>query len=202
MGGSGNNNKVLFTGASWAGGPVYLALTYDQLDPAPVVGTAAAALIPGGASDQKQLQLGGTFDFKFLKLHGAYAKEEHVYYTAGIGLQPDAGADADAWMVGVSVPLLGGSLLGSYQDRDGDAVTVVLGATPTPLNQFSRERDRTVWAIAYTYPLSRRTNLYINFSDSDEEVLSRNLAPGSPTTDIAVATRDRKQYTVGLRHLF
>jgi predicted porin len=201
-GGSGNNNKVLFSGVSWAGGPVYLAATYDQLDPAPLTGTAATALIPGGASDQKQLQLGGTFDLKFLKLHGAYAKEDHVYYTSGIGLQPDAGADADAWMVGVSVPLLGGSLLGSYQDRNGDPVTVVLGATPTPLNQFTRERDREVWAIAYTYPLSRRTNLYINFSDSDEEIRNTNLVPGSPTTDIARATFDRKQYTVGMRHLF
>ncbi len=107
--GSGNNNKVLFTGVSWGGGPFYVALTYDQLEPAPLVGTAATPLISGGASDQKQLQIGATFDLKFLKLHGAYAKEDHVYYTAGIGLQPDAGADADAWMVGVSVPLFGGS---------------------------------------------------------------------------------------------
>ncbi len=153
------------------------------------MGTAATPLISGGASDQKQFQLGATFDFKFLKLHGAYAKEDHVYYTAGIGLQPDAGADADAWMAGVSVPLFGGTILASYQDRDGDDVNVVLGPVATPTNQFNRERDRTVWGIAYTYPLSRRTNLYINYSDSDEEISNRNLVAGSPTTDIARATR-------------
>ena len=200
--GSGNNNKVLFSGVSWGGGPFYVALTYDQLEPAPLVGTAATPLISGGASDQKQLQIGATFDLKFLKLHGAYAKEDHVYYTAGIGLQPDAGADADAWMVGVSVPLFGGSILGSYQDRNGDSTNVVLGPVATPTNQFSRERDRTVWGIAYTYPLSRRTNLYINYSDSDEDLTSRNLVAGSPTLDISRATVDRKQYTMGIRHLF
>jgi len=199
--GSGNNNKVLFSAVSWGAGPFYVALTYDQLEPAPVAGTATAALIPGGASDQKQLQLGASFDLKFLKIHGAYAKEENIYYTAGIGLQPDAGADADAWMLGVSVPLFGGSLLGSYQDRDGDGVNVVLGPTATPTNQFNRQRDRSVWAIGYAYPLSRRTNLYINFSDSDEELLNTNLATGV-TTDIARATVDRKQYTMGIRHLF
>jgi general bacterial porin, GBP family len=199
--GSGNNNKVLFTGVSWGAGPFYAALTYDQLEPAPVVGTATTALISGGASDQKQLQLGATFDLKFLKIHGAYAKEENIYYTAGIGLQPDAGADADAWMLGVSVPLFGGSLLGSYQDRDGDGVNVVLGPTATPTNQFNRQRDRSVWAIGYSYPLSRRTNLYFNFSDSDEELLNTNLATGV-TTDIARATVDRKQYSMGIRHLF
>ena len=148
-----------------------------------------------GGQDQKHLQLGLTFDLKFVKLHGGYAKEDDVYFTSGIALQPTPGADADAWMLGVTVPLLGGSLLGSYQTRDGDDVTVCLsavttGACPAASTQV-RQADRDVWAIGYTYPLSRRTNLYINFSDSDGEGFINNSV-----------TLDRKQYTVGVRHLF
>ena len=202
LAGSGNNNKVAFAGLSWGAGPFYVVATYDQLEPAPLVGTATTPVIFGGASDQKQIQLGATFDLKFLKLHGAYAKEDNVYYTAGIGLQPDAGADGDAWMAGVSVNLFGATFMGSYQERDGDGVNVILGPVATPLNQFNRERDRKVWAVGATYPLSRRTNLYLTFSDSDEDLRNSSLAPGGATTDIARTANDRKQYSVGFRHLF
>lgn len=55
----------------------------------------------------------------------------------------------------------------------------------------TRERDVDVWAIGFTYPFSRRTNGYINFSDRDgEKIVNNNI------------TIDRKQYTVGIRHLF
>lgn len=200
--GSGNNNKVFYTGASWGAGPFYVVVTYDQLEQASLAGTATTPLISGSDSDQKQLYVGASFDFKFLKIYGAYGKEDNIYFTAGIGVQPDAGADADVWMVGLSVPLFGGQLLGSYQDRSGDSVNVILGPTATPTNQFSRDRDRTVWGVGYMYPLSRRTNLYISYSDSDEDISSTNLAPGSVTTDISRPTVDRKQYSVGVRHLF
>lgn len=195
--GTGNNNRVAFFGASFGAGPFYAAITYDQIDfsDTGLAGSAATPRIPSGASDQKMLQIGATFDLKFVKLHGAYAKEDDVYFNAGLGLVPDAGADADAWMAGVSVPLFGGSLLASYQKRDGDSVDVCLSAVttgPCPITSVaSRQAERDVWAIGYAYPLSRRTNLYINFSDSDGE----GALQGSTTVD-------RKQYTMGIRHLF
>lgn len=187
--GSGNNNSVVALGANFAAGPFFAAVTYDVIDVAQggVAGTGTAVTVPAGAADQKHLQLGGTFDLKFVKLHAAYAKEDNVYFTSGLGLQIDPGADADAWMLGVTVPLFGGSLLGSYQDRDGDPVAVTLGNGTS----VTRERDRTVWAIGYSYPLSRRTNLYVNYSDSDGE----KSAQGSTTLD-------RSQATLGVRHLF
>jgi GBP family porin len=195
--GSGNNNRVLFTGVSFGAGPFYAALTYDVIDPtdAGLPGSATTPRIATGANDMKLLQIGATFDFKFLKLHGAYAKEDDVYFDSGIGLRPDTGADSDSWMGGVSVPLFGGSLLASYQKRDGDSVSVCLSpivSGPCPVAATAvRQAERDVWAIGYAYPLSRRTNLYINFSDSDGE----GAFQGS-------ATLDRKQYTLGMRHLF
>ncbi len=144
------------------------------------------------------LQVGATFDLKFVKLHAAYAKEDNVWLTVGFAPQVDAGADADAWMLGVTVPLFGGNVLGSYQKRDGDGVNVCLGVLVPAYWSLervalqSRERDIDVWAIGYTYPLSRRTNLYINYSDRDGEHSVNNNAGIVPG----------KQYTMGIRHLF
>ena len=195
--GSGNNNRTFFSGASYGAGPFYVAITYDVIEPtdAGLPGSATTPRVAAGANDMKLLQIGGTFDLKFVKLHGAYAKEDDVLFDTGFGLRPDTGADSDSWMGGVSVPLLGGTLLGSYQKRDGDSVTVCLSAVvtgPCPVGATAvRQAERDVWALGYTYPLSRRTNLYVNFSDSDGE----GAFQGSPTLD-------RKQYTMGMRHLF
>jgi len=199
--GSGNNNRVLFLGANFARGPFFASITYDAVDfnDAGIAGSATVPAVLPNAQDEKHLQIGATFDLKFVKLHAAYAKEDDVYFDASaatVTTVPDGGADANAWMLGVTVPLLGGSLLGSYQKRDGDIVNTCLGAfvPATGLCAVAlspRERDIDVWAIGYTYPLSRRTNLYINYSDRDGEQSVNNNA-----------TIDRKQYTVGMRHLF
>jgi predicted porin len=195
--GSSNNNRVIFLGANFARGPFFAAVTYDivETSDAGIAGSAATPRVPAGASDQKMLQIGGTFDLKFLKLHAAYAKEDNVYLDVGLATRPDAGADADSWMAGVTVPLFGGSLLGSYQKRDGDSTVVCfLASTSAPCPVASTatvQGERDVWAIGFTYPFSRRTNLYINFSDSDGEGVFNNSI-----------TVDRKQYTLGIRHLF
>ncbi len=137
--GGGNNVNAFFTGGSFGAGPFYLAVTFDKID------------IPGASSDQKNLQIGATFDLKFLKLHAAYAKEDDQRFFNILGIT--SGADANAWMAGVTIPLFGGSLFGSYQDYNGDRVQL------TPLT-FD-ERDAKIYGIGYTYPLSRRTNIYV-----------------------------------------
>ncbi|MBC8107106.1 MAG: porin [Anaerolineae bacterium] len=198
--GSGNNNRVTFLGANFTRGPFFAVVTYDIIDvnDAGIAGSATTPAIFRDASDQTHLQIGAAFDLKFLKIHGAYARERNVYLTTTFGIQPDAGADADAWMLGVTVPLLGGQLLAAYQDRDGDPARVCLaglnaiGICTVPVaSQPIRERDLKVWAVGYAYPLSRRTNLYANVSDRNGEKFVNNDA-----------TIDRRQYTVGLRHLF
>jgi predicted porin len=193
--GSGNNNQATMLGASWGGGPFFVSVTYDIIDVDQRGFTVAGQpFVAGGAGDMKFLQIGGTFDLKFLKIHAAYAKEDNVYLAPGSSGSPefntlDPGADADAWMLGVTVPLFGGQILASYQDRDGDPVSTRLGTATAPV--ITRERDVTVWAVGYTYPLSRRTNVYATYSDRDLD------GAGSAGT-----ANDRKQATIGIRHLF
>jgi predicted porin len=176
--GSSNNVQQFGLAGSWGAGPFYAVVTYDSFD------------IPGAPDEETHLQIGGTFDLKFLKIHAGYAIEEDVraFATVGAPSVPSTvpGAEADAWMLGVTVPLFGGNLLASYMERDGDAQTIA--TVPVVLVD---ERDFTTWSIGYTYPLSRRTNMYINYSDTDgEKTLNNNL------------TWDRKMFTVGMRHLF
>ena len=194
--GSGNNNRVAFFGASFTGGPFWAGITYDIID-VNDGGIAGSPAIFPNASDQKRLIVGATFDLKFLKIHGGYGKEDNAWLTSGFVAGTTAGEDADAWLAGVTVPLLGGSVLASYQRRNADAVNDVCTGVFVPATNgcsvalVSREGDRDVWAVGFTYPLSRRTNLYATFSDSDgEQFLNNNIGI------------DRKQYTVGMRHLF
>ena len=208
--GNGNNNRVIFLGVNFARGPFFAAVTYDTFDvpDGGIAGSAATPRVGTNASDQKHLQVGATFDLKFLKLHGGYAKEDNVYFTSGLGLQSDPGADADSWMAGLSLPLgpAGGTLLGSYQRRNGDSVGVCLLASTTAAcpvaSRQNRDRDVRVWAIGYTYPFSRRTNVYVNFSDLDSETRTTTFTPTGAVASNTTAEGGRKQYTVGVRHLF
>ncbi len=169
LAGSGNNVNVTFTGASFAAGPFFGVVTWDRIK------------IPNAPDNQTNLQAGLTFDLRFVKLHAAYAREDNqrVFNVAGI----TSGADANAWMGGVTVPLFGGSILGSYTRYNADRVQL----TPTTFD----ERDFRAYALGYTYPLSRRTNVYVTASRLD----GKNTLENSPTFD-------RRQYTVGMRHLF
>ena len=183
LGGTGNNNRVMFTGANFAAGPFYAVVTYDVIRYANAI----------TSEDQKMLQVGGTFDLKFLKLHAAYAAEDNVRpnNTVSLGVQSallaaGTGADADAWMVGLSAPLGAFTFLASYQERDGDAV----GVGPAAV-----EGDGTVWAVGGKYDLSRRTNLFLVYADSKGE---KSLSQGIAATDSV----NRKTLMTGINHRF
>ena len=172
--GSGNNLDIWFTGVSFAAGPFWGAVTYDKFD------------IPGASDDQANLQVGATFDLKFVKLHAGYAKEDNQRVFNSVGIT--SGADADAWMAGFTVPLAGGALWGSYQRYDGDRVT--FAPTGTGAITFD-ERDVKIWGVGFSYPLSRRTNIYTAFARYD----------GDHTLNNSTGF-DRKAYSVGMRHSF
>lgn len=176
--GSGNNNPLLMLAANYTGGPLFVSLTYDRVSP------TSAQEATGLNSDQTHIQFGATFDLKFVKLHAAYAKEDNQFAAGATGVTN--GADATAWMAGVTVPIGNAALLASYQKRDGDSLTNTLGAS---------DADRRVWSVGATYNLSRRTNLYASYGDS----------AGSGSLDNTIALRntfDTKQITAGVRHQF
>ncbi len=203
----GSNSSAVNLGANWTWGPLFLAATYDIIDyPDPTTATPCLGTV-NGCDDQKMLQVGGTFDFKFLKIHAAYADQDEIsvsqtvggatgvfpggtFFPTGIGSY-----NAQAYMFGVTIPLFGGQLLGSYQYSDAKNII-----SPTTLAEL--EPDYSVWGIGYSYPFSRRTNLYVGYAQRewDGTVTSGGLTPGQLSQASQII--DRAQFALGIRHLF
>lgn len=201
---SGTNTQAYNLGANWTWGPLFLAATYDVINyPGATTATPCLGTV-NGCDDQKMLQLGGSFDFKFLKVHAAYADQNNIsviptiggvspIIPSGTGFIPAGVGNYNntAWMAGVTVPLFGGSLLASYQYSD--AKNIVNG-----LAQF--EPDYSVWGIGYSYPFSRRTNMYVGYGQREWD--GRITATSGNVLTQASQAFDRSQLAVGIRHLF
>ena len=195
----GTNTSAMNFGANWAWGPLFLAATYDVI----AYADSGSAGRPGaGNPDQKMLQLGGTFDFRFLKVHAGWTDQSNIstaMTAAGVGsglpsAMVPAGIgyyDNSAWMAGVTVPIFGGNLRGSYQYSD--AKNIISG-----LAQY--EPDYSVWGIGFDYPFSRRTNLYLGYAQREWD--GRVTQSSGSALPQASQIFDRAQFALGLRHNF
>jgi general bacterial porin, GBP family len=181
----GSNTSAVTLAASLGTGPFYGVVTYDVLAyPDPGAPTANA-----GDPDEKLLQVGVTWDFKVVKVSAAYADQSNISAVrAGVSVPLPIGIlshDNQAWLLGVSVPLAGGSLMASYQRSDGDSQTYTTSSGPANFDP-----DYHVWGVGFAYPLSIRTNLYSGYGQVSAD---GTLNP----TEV-----DRKQFALGLRHRF
>jgi len=187
---SDTNTSAYSLAGSWGWRFLYLVATYD------VHQFASTGSRPNvGNADEKLFQLGATLDFKFVKLYGAYARQDNIASSVQTNLFPGypvpvTAYDNNAWMLGVTAPLFGGNIRASYQYSDGDNVN-------TATYQF--EPDYSVWGIGYDYPFSRRTNLYIGYGQRewDGTIVQTPLPLSTPSQRV-----DRSQFAVGIRHLF
>lgn len=167
--GSGANASVSTLGARGAFGPVVLVGTYEAINN------------PSGAPDAKHTQLGAVIDVKVLKIHAAWASEKNQ--ITGFGprrgnlAQVVAGSEnkAMSYAIGATVPVGSGNILFQYQNRDMDIETPTI-------------QDHRTMALGYTFPFSRRTNMYAYFADTEQKNIQ--------------STSDRKELSVGLRHTF
>jgi predicted porin len=183
--GSGNNNPMLFSALNYSSGPLFLALTYDVIKPTNAQGNRVGVSGGLGATeDQTHLLLGGTYDFKMVKLHAAYWWENNQFGNTATRIPTAAEsptsrtADATGWMLGVTVRSGAFRVMGDYQNRDGKRAGTFEG-------------DRNVWSIGTTYDLSRRTNLYASYGNSSGE---KSLATSN--------TYNTTQLAAGIRHRF
>ena len=181
----GSNSDAVTLGASFSSGAIYAVVTYDVL----AYPDAGSSTANAGNPDEKLLQLGATLDLRLIKLHGAWADQRSISAVrAGVSIAPPSGLasyDNQAWMAGVSVPLAGGSLMASYQYANAPSVLYASSA-----GTASFEPDYSVWGLAYAYPLSLRTNVYLGYGQVS--------AKGS----LSSTQVDRQQSALGLRHRF
>ncbi|WP_232232422.1 porin [Cupriavidus sp. amp6] len=95
-----------------------------------------------GAAYQMAYLLGSSYDFRWIKLHGQYARADNHYDANG-------SQDNKTMQLGFSSPILAGTLLSSWaRTWQGSGVA-----------QQSARRDTV--SIAYDYPFSKRTDVYV-----------------------------------------
>jgi GBP family porin len=180
-----SNSSAVNLAASYSAGAIYAVVTYDTLS-YPDGGSATAN---AGYPDEKLFQFGATLDLKVVKLHGAWADQSNISAVrAGVSIAPPASVvayDNQAWMAGVSLPVGRGSLMASYQYANASNVAY---ATDAGTAYF--EPDYSVWGLAYTYPMSMRTNIYLGYG----QVLAKGTLDSTQV--------DRQQAAFGLRHRF
>lgn len=189
--GMDNNTGAWTAGARYRSGGLYLAASYEGFNcPDTTTGTTFNACNSFTKDSQSQWQVGGSYEWSIFRLYGMYALEQNQFTLYAV----TPAKKAQVYEVGAKIKFAGGEFLAAYQGRNDDW-----------------DANLNVWGLGYTYPLSRRTNLYTFVSDTN--------ANDSPTTQLvsggviaregytssqisAYKERDRLQFGLGLRHIF
>ncbi|MEI2417193.1 porin [Orrella sp. JC864] len=159
--GTNRKDRAITAGLRYANGPLNVAATYDQVNPASVAGNEDLNKI-------KAWMVGGSFDFEVVKLALAYGQTKDGWFGSpglqsgqsfslpggnvggytGMGFTADS-SKVKSYLVGLTAPIGPGSLFGSWQRADPNS-DVLTGDDAT----------QNTYSLGYTYDLSKRTNVY------------------------------------------
>jgi predicted porin len=132
------------------------------------VSVGAASLNPGN----KVTSFGLAYDFKFVKP----MMQLHTGQRNAL--------DWRTWLVGLTAPLGTGELRAAYSVQDQ--------------RQGTTQEDRSLFAVGYDYPLSKRTLLYGTVARDTTE---RAVTAGTPPTT-TTAKNGKNGFELGIRHNF
>ncbi len=151
---------------------------------------AAAPGVPAVSREVgRNLLLAANYDFGVVKVYAAYGMDKG-FGSAPLanpnnpygGVRPTASVDGNEQLLGVAAPLVGGSLLATFQRKNDK----------TSFNQDARS-----YGLGYLYPLSKRTTLYGAFGYID----NKNGA-GYTVANNTEAGSGNRAYNLGVRHTF
>jgi len=166
--GSASNGRTYSLSGNYANGPLTGVLAYSNNKN------------NAGSNTTKVTLLGGTYNFGIATAHLGYETEKN-----------DVGADYRDWLVGVSAPVAGGTVLASYIDRTGKSASTNLGGKQ--------------YAVGYTYSLSKRTNLYTSYAHIKNDSAANNVvgdASSGGANSVPNAGKSSSAFAVGVRHTF
>ncbi|WP_334189520.1 porin [Noviherbaspirillum sp.] len=152
-------------------GPINVVLAYHDQNLATATGANS------GSADT--IMLGGTYDFSVAKLHAAYAVNKGETAAGATNV------DSTDMMLGLTAKLGAGNVIASYMRKNND---------------LAGNGDSNLWAIGYTYDISKRTNLYTSYGRVKNDPTGL-VGFGGPLT-AAGAGRDPSTFNVGVRHRF
>jgi predicted porin len=162
-------------GSTSVGSQLGLQATYESGPLTAVAAYHSQGQVAAGADagDNRSALVGAAYDFKAVKLHGAFADNRDT--NAG---GATSGRSRD-WMLGVSAPVGPATLMASYM-RHEDRITP--------------NADSRFWGIGATYPISKRTNFYSSYSRISNDA---GGALGSGTAGVNISWLN-----FGIRHKF
>jgi predicted porin len=168
-----NNGRYLGGRVGFAAGPFDVAFAYGQ---------QRNATFPALGNDQDTWNIGGAYDFGFLKLLGYYDHDKRDNLKE------------DRYHISTVIPLGQGEVHLGYS-RSKLENSIVPGAS----------FDNTIyqWAATYQYNLSKRTAMYGTYSQLNND--SHSAASVSGGTNITAAPTiggNSKGFEIGIRHFF
>lgn len=209
--------KETITGGKWAGKTTDTRSTMYNLGAQYLNGPFSAAVTYAGMSrdvgkTSKEWTLSAAYDFKVVKVFGAYEATKDVYAnqiasdgslgymsaTALAAVTPTTKTfDNATWSLGVSIPVMAkGQIHLGYSETDNDL----------------KKSDAKGFLVGYQHDLSKRTTVYAAYQYLDTEKFynTANMKGryrnaygnnGSLTTG-NITGRDADGFSVGLRHSF
>ena len=153
----------------YVNGPLDVQFGYNDADQSTTTGVKQ--------SDTKIALIGTTYDFGVLKLHGAYGQKKLDSDTTA----PDI--KVKSALIGVTVPFGANAIRAEYIRNNDDR----------------SDYDNSVWALSYTYSLSKRTTLYATYASVDND---DNSALGFGSSPTVVAGETTSEFAVGIQHNF
>ncbi|MEG1970933.1 MAG: porin [Burkholderiaceae bacterium] len=189
------NNTYAGLGLTYAIGKLQTGLTYEQF-------TASYGYLDGfdkdpiaEKNDTKVLKLAANYDFGIVKPFAYYQRGEGGKLADFNLYEGTEAIKSDAFSIGASAPIMGGTLMASYQWFKSDDFK----KATDDLNSVNVERQ--IFAVGYDYPFSKRTNVYgvMSFSQGDGAWDKEKEAVHVTGWDANV---NRNVYEIGLRHKF
>jgi|APFre7841882630_1041343.scaffolds.fasta_scaffold02718_6 predicted porin len=187
------NNTVYAILGQYTGGALTAGLNYHIIE----MGTAVSQGL--NVKNVQNIDFGGTYDFKVVKVAALYSWNE-IDYTSRI--QGQKNGTINNYMLGATVPLGKFSVLGSYIYSDGNKEA---GGVAQQL------------ALGGTYAMSKRTNLYSSYAFIDNSDKRLNgvgdatasgsyagqiSGSGAGLGNIQPAGVWQQGFQIGLRHMF
>ena len=190
--GSTTKTRAFNLGLRYADGPIVIGFVYAQYMPA--AWKTGNAIAVADAPTAKQWNLGGTYDFKVVKVHAAYGQNiDGIIEGTSVlssftdggdtdsagGILFKSGARTSSWMLGFSAPVgADNKVFFTWQQ-------MMPGGT---FRNTAYASTQNVGSLGYTYNMSKRTNLYAYFSS----MVNSGMLAGAKSNSLGV----------GVRHLF
>lgn len=180
----GDNGKYGL-GANYANGPLNLDVVYQTRQDATALGVAGPTgfVAPTGwvstQDDINEWYVGGSYDFKIVKLFASYQDQNDKNGTSATE------ASNKLWQVSATVPVFAnGKVHVGYSKLAWDA---------------NGAGDTTAWNLMYSHAMSKRTTLYTGYTRFDND---SNVRAAASNSTVGAAGEKNGTFAAGINHAF